>query len=775
MIADRIQRIGFSSTLRINAKTAQMRAEGIDVINLSVGEPDFPTPENIKNAAKAALDRNLTTYTATAGIPELRKAVTRKFSDEYSADYKPDNVIITTGAKQALYNCCLSLLNKGDEVIIPAPYWVSYPHMVSLAKGEPVIVKTKEENGFRLTPDELGRATSARTRAIILNNPSNPTGAAYSPEQLEKVINVCMDEGIIIIADEIYEKLMYDGLPFKSVCSFGAKARAHAVIINGFSKAYAMTGWRLGYAVAPVEIIEAMTKVQEHTTSNTNSITQWAGVEALLGPQHEISRMRVEFERRRNNVLYHLNSIPHCSCHKPEGAFYLFPNLSHYYDKQFEGVQIRNSAGLAYYLLKHAHVAVVPGEAFGADKFIRLSYANSMENLEKGMNRLIDALAELKPTVKAQRLSLINTNTKVTKSVEVDAAIQSSMRDAMVAEAGSIITYDSYHEWNASIGGVILRLATNSPHLIDFWTENWYPAALESDIEPHGSLFGVKDAPGREASAFYSPDTRTALFFNSAYYPQLRAIALGMVNDIASRAFDTFMLGGNCFDVNGRGVILIAPPGTGGSTHFAGLMRHPETRLHSIDATFVRWAGGSPIADSVERKFLIRTDIVKHLPEFTGLFDRSKLENVAVENDDSCPLGEGCPLKRGEPRCYVHREHSRALLDPYWIGSTAKHVKRTALAKVILLQRDNLAGKIISLKPDAALQRLEEGAYLSDKGGWRQMPFYNKYLLGRREDHVEHLRRQWKRLLDKVEFSVVNTAVMEPQEAKDTIWSISKG
>jgi len=772
MLADRIQRIGFSSTFRINAKAKQMCREGIDVIDFSVGEPDFPTPENIRNAAKAALDRGYTKYTENDGIPELLQAIVKKFHDEYSADYTIKNVIASTGGKQCLYNACVALLNKGEEVIIPAPYWVSYPQMVRLAKGEPVFINTREENGFRVTPEELGRAMSARTKAIILNNPSNPTGSAYSADDLLKVIDICMDEGIIIVADEIYEKLIYDGFRMKSVCSFGDKVRQNSLIINGFSKAYAMTGWRLGYAVGPEELIQGMSKVQVHSTSNANTMAQWAGVEALLGPQHEISRMRTEFERRRNFLLYKLNSIPHSSCHKPEGAFYVFANLSWYYDKQFEGMRIRNSAGLAYYLLKHAHVALVPGDAFGADNFIRFSYATSMENLEKAMDRIFSALSELKPTVKSRRKALRNAMTKVQKSVEVETKVTPQMRDALVAEAEAVMSYDSYHEWNISVGGVILKLATNSSHLIDMWMDNWYPAPLESDIEPHGVLYGVKDAPGREASAFYSSDTRTAFMFNTAYYPQLRALVLGMVDDISSRMFDTFMIGGSCIDINGKGVALLAPPNTGGTTHLAALLRRPESRLHSMKGFFVRWAGGSPIADSVERKFLIKTNISHHLPELTELFDRCKLENVMTKDDGACPLGDNCPLNRGEPRCYIHSGASRALLDPYWVGGTTKHVKRTVISNVILLQRENFGAKVTPLKTEAALQRLEEGAYSASRGGWRSMPFYNKYLLGRIEDRTDHLRRQWKRLLNLTSFQVVNTETMSQAEAQDAIWKI---
>ena len=776
MLADRIQRIGFSSTLRINAKAQRMKREGVDVIDLSVGEPDFPTPENIKAAAKQALDRNFTRYTDNNGIPELRQAIVRRYREEYGADYEPDQVIVSTGAKQCLYNACIALLNKGDEVIVPIPYWVSYPHMVSLAKGEPVFVKTREENGFRLTAEELGRALSARTKAIILNNPSNPTGSMYNPDQLLTVIDICMDEGLVILADEIYEKLVFDGIHYKSISSFGEKVMKQSLVVSGFSKSYAMTGWRLGYALGPVELIQGMSKVQSHSTSNANSITQWAGVEALLGPQHEISRMCQEFERRRNFVIYKLESIPHASVVKPSGAFYAFPNLSWYYDKQYEGMPIRNSAGLAYYLLKKAHVALVPGEAFGADKFIRLSYATSMGNLERAMDRIIDALAQLKPTVKARMKALQNTVTKVKKFATLESTIAPQMRDALVAEAESIITYDSYQEWNVNIGGVVLKLATNSPHLIDFWTDNWYPAPLESELEPHGVLYGVKDAPGREASAFYNPDSRTALLFNSAYYPQMRSIAIGMVDDIASRMFDTNLLAASCVDVNGKGIALLAPPGTGGSTHLAGLLRRPESRLHSVDSFFVRWVGGAPIADSFERKFLIRTDITKHLPELSPLFDRSKLENVVTKRDnceiEACPYRDDCPLDRGEPRCYFATKSSYALLDPYWIGGSGKHVKRTVLSRLILLQRDTVSPRVSTLKPDAALKRLEEGAYSYRRNGWRSMPFFNPYLINASSDRIESLQRQWKRLLSAAKLYVVNTELMSPTEAQEAIWKI---
>lgn len=768
MLADKIKQIGFSSTFRINTKARQMKNEGIDVINFSVGEPDFPTPENIKNAAKAALNLNYTRYTASSGISKLREAIVKKFSDEYGAEYAPENVIVSTGAKQSLYNACVALLNKGDEIIIPVPYWVSYPEMVKLADGVPVFVEMKEEDGFRLTPENLSRVISSRTKAIILNNPSNPTGAAYDADRLRKIIDICLDEDVFIIADEIYEKLVYNGFNWVSVASMGSKARNQALIINGFSKAYAMTGWRLGYGVGPVDIIQAMGKIQSHSTANTSSISQWAGVEALLGSQNEISRMRTEFERRRNYLMYRLGQIPHCSCNNPEGAFYAFANLSWYYDKQSDGVEIRNSSGLAYYLLKKAQVALVPGDAFGADNFIRLSYSTSMENLEKAMDRISSALAELQPIVKDRKFSLRNVNTRVKKSVERQA-ISVPERDKLVKEAESILSYDNYYEWNISVGGVSLKLITNSSHLMDFWMENWYPAPLESDIDPHGIFYGIKDAPGRSPRAFYNLESRTGFLFNSAYYPQLRSMVFGMVDDIASKMFDTLMIGGSCVEINGKGVVIMGPPGSGTTTHFTGLLRHPESKIHSHKGFYVRWSGGVPIADSVERKLLMKTNITKHLPELTALFDRSNLENVNTPGDYSdCPKGDKCPLNRGEQRCYEHSSHSRVLLDPYWIGGTAKHVKRTVLHKIILLHHDSFSPISQKLSTEKALKIIEDGAYNAQRGGWRSLPFYNKYLLDSPSKR-DHLRRQWTKLLNSVEFSLVNTEKTNSKETQNEI------
>jgi aspartate/methionine/tyrosine aminotransferase len=395
-VARRIERISLSPTLKITAKAQAMKKEGIDVIDLSVGEPDFPTPENIKNAAKRAIDSDFTKYTANEGIIELKQAIIQKFRKENGVKYELDEVIVSSGAKNCLYNLCVALLNKGEEVIIPAPHWVSYPQQVRLVKANPVIIQTKEENEFRITLEELKSAITFNTKALILNNPCNPTGTVYSREELKELAKIALEEGIYIIMDEIYEKIVYDGFQFCSIASLGEEIKQKSIVINGVSKAYSMTGWRIGYACGPREIIQAMSKVQSHNTSNACSISQMASLEALTGPQNEVNKMVAEFQKRRNYMWERLQTIPNISCVYPKGAFYLFPNFSYYYDKEFEGVPIRNSYGLAYYLLQHARVTVVPGDAFGDDNFIRLSYATSMENIEEGMNRIIEALRKLK-------------------------------------------------------------------------------------------------------------------------------------------------------------------------------------------------------------------------------------------------------------------------------------------------------------------------------------------------------------------------------------------
>ncbi len=395
MISEKIKRIGTSPTFKISAKAKAMRAEGIDVIDLSVGEPDFPTPENIKRAGIKAIQENFTKYTENPGILPLRKAIADRLKEDYGLDYDPNEILVSSGAKSSLFHLMQTLVNDDEEVIVPAPYWVTYPECIALAKGKSVIVPTREEDGFLLTPRALEDAISPATKALILNNPSNPTGAAYTKEQLQSLADVIKDEDIIVIADEIYSRLVYDGFVFTSFASLGDRIKQKTVIINGVSKSYAMTGWRIGFAAGPAEIIGGMAKMQSHTTSNACSIAQKASLEAFSGPQDEIQKMAAEFQRRRDICLAKLNDIPGFSCFKPPGAFYLFPNITAFFGREAAGTTLRGSQDMALYLLNEARVALVPGEAFGADDNIRLSYATSLENLEEAIERTAAALEKL--------------------------------------------------------------------------------------------------------------------------------------------------------------------------------------------------------------------------------------------------------------------------------------------------------------------------------------------------------------------------------------------
>ena len=396
MIAERTKKIVGSRTAKIAAKAIQMKREKIDIVDLSVGEPDFPTPKNIKEAAKNAIDTNLTKYTLNMGIIELRQAIINKLKNENRIDYDLENIIVSTGAKQSLFNAVLTIVGKDDEVIIPAPYWVSYPEMVALAEGKSVIVSTSEESGFKLSARQLHDAISAKTRALILCNPSNPTGTVYVPEELQALAEVIRANDLFVIADEIYEKLVYDKTHFISFASISSEIKEKTVVINGFSKSYSMTGWRIGYAAGSKEVIDGMSKLQSHSTSNASTISQYASLEALSGPQEEILEMCTEFEKRRDFVFDSLSSMTGVSCQKPGGAFYVYPNISAFFNTLYNGTPIRNSDDFSYYLLNEAKVVVTPGSVFGSDEHIRMSYATSMEKLEEGMKRIKTALEKLK-------------------------------------------------------------------------------------------------------------------------------------------------------------------------------------------------------------------------------------------------------------------------------------------------------------------------------------------------------------------------------------------
>ncbi|MGI6604439.1 MAG: pyridoxal phosphate-dependent aminotransferase [Firmicutes bacterium] len=395
-LARRAQGIGASPTLAMNARAKEMKKQGIDIISFTVGEPDFNTPDHIAAAGISAIEKGFTRYTPAAGLPELKEAICAKLKRDNGLEYQAADVVVSNGAKHSIYNVLQALIDEGDEVIVPAPYWVSYTEMIKLNGGTPVVVATRAENGFKLTPEALAESLTPRTRAIFLNTPNNPTGAVYSRRELEQLAEVLVPRGVVIIADEVYEKLLYDGIVMTSVASLGPEVKALTVLINGVSKTYAMTGWRIGYAAAPRELAQAMANIQSHATSNPNSIAQQAAIAALNGPQEPAQQMLAEFAKRRARMVEGINAIPGLSCRKPEGAFYVFADTSDLYGQTIRGQKITDSISLAEFLLTEAHVALVPGVAFGDDRFVRFSYATSMENIDKGLQRIKDVLTEVR-------------------------------------------------------------------------------------------------------------------------------------------------------------------------------------------------------------------------------------------------------------------------------------------------------------------------------------------------------------------------------------------
>ncbi len=392
MLSKRAKEIKPSPTLTIDSKAKAMKAEGLDVISFGVGEPDFDTPENIKEAGIKAVRDGFTKYTAVGGTDKLKDAIIGKLEADNGLAYGRAEIIVSCGAKHSLYNAMQALLDPGDEVVIPAPYWVSYPEQVALAGATPVFVKTLEADRFLLTAAAFEKSVTGRTKALILNSPSNPTGFSYDSEALGRIAEIAVKNGIYIISDEIYEKLLYDGARHVSIASLGEEVRKRTIVVNGVSKAYSMTGWRIGYAAGPAPLIKAMTSIQSQSTSNPTSISQAAAVEALTGPQDSVSRMRAEFDKRRRRIVEALNAIEGIRCIPPTGAFYVFPNTRALYAKS---PVISSSSKLAMYLLEKAMVAVVPGDAFGDDDFIRLSYATGIGQIEKGVERIRAALQAL--------------------------------------------------------------------------------------------------------------------------------------------------------------------------------------------------------------------------------------------------------------------------------------------------------------------------------------------------------------------------------------------
>ncbi|MBC1225294.1 pyridoxal phosphate-dependent aminotransferase [Nostoc sp. UCD121] len=378
-LAARVSQVTPSLTLAIAAKAKALKAEGIDVCSFSAGEPDFDTPAHIKAAAVKALDEGKTKYGAAAGEPKLREAIAHKLKNDNGLDYKSENVIVTNGGKHSLYNLMVALIDPGDEVIIPAPYWLSYPEMVTLVGGVSVIVPTDATTGYKITPEQLRKAITPKTKLFILNSPSNPTGMVYTPDEIKALAQVVVDADIFVVSDEIYEKILYDGAEHISIGSLGKEIFDRTLISNGFAKAYSMTGWRLGYLAGPVEIIKAASTIQGHSTSNVCTFAQYGAIAALQSSQDCVEEMRQAFAKRRQVMLDRLNAIPGLSTAKPDGAFYLFPDISKTGLKSLEFCDA---------LLEKYQVAVIPGIAFGADDNIRLSYATDMATIEKGMDRL---------------------------------------------------------------------------------------------------------------------------------------------------------------------------------------------------------------------------------------------------------------------------------------------------------------------------------------------------------------------------------------------------
>ncbi|TFG92353.1 MAG: pyridoxal phosphate-dependent aminotransferase, partial [Syntrophobacterales bacterium] len=376
-------------------KAAALRTEGRDIISFGAGEPDFDTPANIREAAIRSIQDGFTRYTPVGGIPELKDAIIEKLRRDNGLAYSRSEIVVSCGAKHVLYNLAQALFEEGDEVIIPSPYWVSYPDIVLLAGATPVILETGEADGFKVTAARLEETITSRTKALVLNSPSNPTGATYTFDELKALAEVIVKKDILVISDEIYEKILYGGFPFSGIAMVGEEVRSRSVVVNGVSKAYAMTGWRIGYAAGPEDIISAMAKIQSQNTSNPTSISQKAAVEALNGDQSAVGEMVEAFAQRRDYIVAALNTIAGVSCFNPEGAFYVFPDVSALYGKGYESSVITGSASFAEYLLDVANVAVVPGVAFGSDAYIRLSYATSMDNIREGVKRIGNAVKYL--------------------------------------------------------------------------------------------------------------------------------------------------------------------------------------------------------------------------------------------------------------------------------------------------------------------------------------------------------------------------------------------
>ncbi len=384
--------VSASPTLAIDAKFKAMKADGIDVIGFGCGEPDFDTPDNIKAAAIKAIEEGQTKYTPASGTLALKQAICDKLKRDNGLDYKPANIVVSNGAKHSLLNAFNAITNPGDEIIVPAPYWVSYTEMIKMADGVPVIIETKEEDNFKFTAQQLKDAITPKTKALVLNSPSNPTGMLYSEQELREIAEIAVEHDIFVVADEIYEKLIYDGNKHVSIASFNDEIKDRTIIINGVSKSYAMTGWRIGFTAANEQVTKAMANMQSHAASNPSSISQAAALEAYNGEQDTVEEMRKVFEERRNYMVDRINSINGVSCRKPEGAFYVMMNIKDVFGREIGGKVINTSDDFCEVLLEKSLVALVPGSGFGAEGYVRWSYATSMENIVKGLDRLEEFL-----------------------------------------------------------------------------------------------------------------------------------------------------------------------------------------------------------------------------------------------------------------------------------------------------------------------------------------------------------------------------------------------
>ncbi len=394
-LAQRVSRVKPSATLAVTAKAQAMRAEGHDIIGFGAGEPDFDTPEPIKEAAVKALAEGFTKYTPVAGIPELKAAIVEKFARENGLTYTPQEIAVSCGAKHCLYNLFQACLEAGDEVLIPVPYWVSYPDMAYLADATPVFVPPMDDGSFKVSPEAVRELVTPRSRALVLNSPSNPTGAAYSEEELRALAAVAEEADLLVVSDEIYEHIVYDGFRHVSVAALSPELKARTMVVNGHSKTFSMTGWRIGYIAGDKDVIAAISKIQSQSTSNPTSFAQRGAVEALRGPMDEVAAMVEEFSRRRTVIVDGLNAVDGLKCTMPQGAFYVFPDVSGLFGRKYKDRGLKGSLDVTEFLLEEARVAVVPGVAFGDDRCLRLSYATDLATIEEGLNRIATAVATL--------------------------------------------------------------------------------------------------------------------------------------------------------------------------------------------------------------------------------------------------------------------------------------------------------------------------------------------------------------------------------------------